>query len=95
MFLLLKHRICPQPGNLAYTAWDLAQYQWTFIWVGTQVKAHIERRFGMPWPDSVVGKLREQIAAIRAFWNTWQTKAELPSEHYRLNLMSPFFSRTD
>lgn len=84
------------PANLAYIAWDLAQAsQGRFILgLGTQVKAHIERRFGMPWPDSVVGKLREQIAAIRALWNTWQTGAPLNfrGEYYRLTLMSPFFN---
>ena len=61
------------PTTLAYTAWDLAQYsQGRFILgLGTQVKAHVERRFGMPWPDSVVGKLREQIGAMRALWQSW------------------------
>jgi probable F420-dependent oxidoreductase len=84
------------PATLAYTAWDLAQAsQGRFILgLGTQVKAHIERRFGMLWPESVVGRLREQIEAIRAFWNTWQTNQPLNyhSEHYKLNLMSPFFN---
>ncbi len=84
------------PATLAYTAWDLAQAsQGRFILgLGTQVKAHIERRFGMPWPDSVVGKLREQIDAVRAFWNTWQTGAPLNfrGEYYQLKLMSPFFN---
>jgi len=83
------------PANLAYMAWDLAQAsQGRFILgLGTQVKAHIVRRFGMPWPDSVVGKLREQIAAIRAFWNTWQTgeKLNFRGDYYKLTLMSPFF----
>ena len=48
------------PANLAYTAWDLAaQSNGRFILgLGTQVKAHIERRFGMAWPESVTGKLR-------------------------------------
>src|SRR5574337_30996 len=48
------------PANLAYTAWDLAaQSGGRFILgLGTQVKAHIERRFGMSWPESVTGKLR-------------------------------------
>ena len=84
------------PATLAYTAWDLAQAsQGRFILgLGTQVKAHVERRFGMPWPDSVVGKLREQIAAIHALWNTWQTGAPLDfrGEYYKLTLMSPFFN---
>jgi len=62
--------------------------------LGTQVKAHIERRFGMPWPESVVGKFREQIAAIRAFWHSWQNGEPLNfrGEHYKLTLMSPFFN---
>lgn len=84
------------PANLAYTAWDLAQASngRFILGLGTQVKAHIERRFGMTWPESVVGKLREQIEAVRAFWNTWQTNQPLSyrSEHYKLNLMSPFFN---
>ena len=48
----------------------------------------------MPWPDSVVGKLREQIAAIRAFWNAWQNgeKLDFRGEYYKLTLMSPFFN---
>ena len=84
------------PANLAYTAWDLAQAsKGRFILgLGTQVKAHIERRYGMTWPESVVGKLREQIEAIRAFWNTWQNNEPLNyrSENYKLTLMSPFFN---
>jgi probable F420-dependent oxidoreductase len=84
------------PATLAYTAWDLAQAsKGRFILgLGTQVKAHVERRFGMPWPESVVGQLREQIGAVRAFWNTWQTNQPLNyrSEHYKLTLMSPFFN---
>ncbi|MCF6277601.1 MAG: LLM class flavin-dependent oxidoreductase, partial [Anaerolineales bacterium] len=84
------------PGDIAYTAWDLAaQSQGRFILgLGTQVKGHITKRFGMPWPDSVVGKLREQIGAIRALWQTWQTgeKLRFKGEYYNLRLMSPFFN---
>jgi len=84
------------PATLAYTAWDLAQASGGrfILGLGTQVKAHIERRFGMPWPDSVVGKLREQIAAIRAFWQAWQSgeKLNFRGEYYKLTLMSPFFN---
>jgi len=84
------------PANLAMQAWDLAaQSDGRFILgLGTQVKAHIERRFGMPWPESVTGKLREQIAALRAFWDCWQnnTKLDFRGEYYKLTLMSPFFN---
>jgi probable F420-dependent oxidoreductase len=48
----------------------------------------------MPWPESPVGKLRELITAVRAFWNAWQTGERLNfrGEHYKLTLMSPFFN---
>ena len=84
------------PANIAYTAWDLAaQSDGRFILgLGTQVKAHIERRFGQLWPESVTGKLREQIQVIRAFWDCWQngTKLNYRGEYYKITLMSPFFN---
>jgi len=84
------------PTNLAYMAWDLAaQSGGRFILgLGTQVKAHIERRFGMPWPESVTGKLREQIQVMRALWDSWQndTKLNFRGEYYKITLMSPFFN---
>jgi len=84
------------PADMAYTAWDLsAQSGGRFILgLGTQVKAHIERRFGMQWPESVTGKLREQIQVMRAFWDCWQngTKLNFRGEYYKATLMSPFFN---
>jgi probable F420-dependent oxidoreductase len=84
------------PANLAYTAWDLsAQSDGRFILgLGTQVRAHIERRFGLPWPESPVGKLREQIQVIHDFWDCWQKGKKLShqGEYYRITLMSPFFN---
>jgi len=84
------------PANIAYTAWDLAaQSGGRFILgLGTQVKAHIERRFGVPWPESVTGKLREQIQVMRTLWDCWQngTKLNYRGEYYKITLMSPFFN---
>jgi probable F420-dependent oxidoreductase len=84
------------PTTLAYTAWDLAAMsKGRFILgLGTQVRPHIERRFGMPWPSSPVGKLREQIQVIRALWTCWQdgTRLNHRGEYYKLTLMSPFFN---
>jgi len=84
------------PADLAYTAWDLAaQSKGRFILgLGTQVKGHIEKRFGMPWPESPVDKLREQIQVIRAFWDCWQndTKLRFDGEYYKIKLMTPFFN---
>jgi probable F420-dependent oxidoreductase len=84
------------PAVMAHTAWDLSDVSGGrfILGLGTQVKAHIERRFGMKWPQSVVGKQREQIAAMRAFWHYWQTGKRLKyrGEYYKINLASPFFT---
>lgn len=84
------------PMTLAHTAWDLAaQSNGRFLLgLGTQVKAHIERRFGMTWPESPVGKLREMILALRAIWDCWQTDGRLNfrGEYFKLTLMAPFFN---
>jgi probable F420-dependent oxidoreductase len=84
------------PANLAYSAWDLAAQSGGrfLLGLGTQVKAHIERRFGQSWPDSPVKKLREQIEVIRAFWDSWQngTRLSYRGEYYKITLLSPFFN---
>jgi probable F420-dependent oxidoreductase len=84
------------PATLAYTSWDLAEASGGrfILGLGTQVKAHIERRFGMPWPESPVGKFREMIQAIRAFWKAWQTGERLNfrGKYFKHTLMSPFFN---
>ena len=48
----------------------------------------------MQWPESVTGKLREQILAMRALWDCWQngTKLNYRGEYYKITLMSPFFN---
>jgi probable F420-dependent oxidoreductase len=84
------------PGAMAYTAWDLAEASdgRFILGLGTQVKAHIERRFGMEWPASPVAKQREQIEALRAIWQAWQEGERLNyrGDYYKLTLMTPFFT---
>ena len=65
--------VARSPAVMAQTAFDLAELSGGrfHLGLGTQVRGHIERRFGMDWPDSPVGKLREQIVALRAFWVLW------------------------
>jgi probable F420-dependent oxidoreductase len=83
------------PATVAYTAWDLARLSHGrfILGLGTQVKPHIVRRFGMLWPESPVNHLREFVAAVRAFWAAWQTgeKLDFRTDHYKLTLMTPFF----
>jgi probable F420-dependent oxidoreductase len=84
------------PVTLAHVGWDLAEQSGGrfILGLGTQVKAHVERRFAMPWPESPANKLRELVLAIRAVWNSWQTgeKLNFRGEYYKLTLMTPFFS---
>jgi len=79
----------------AQIAWDLqAQSNGRFILgLGTQVKGHNERRFGIAW-HAPGPRLREMILAIRAVWDCWQngTRPSFEGEHYRFTLMTPFFN---
>jgi probable F420-dependent oxidoreductase len=83
------------PAILAYLAWDLARFsRGRFILgLGTQVKGHNERRFGVRW-ERPVEKMREVILAVRSFWDCWQNGAKLDfrGDFFKLNLMTPFFS---
>lgn len=83
------------PMVLAYTSWDLAAMsQGRFILgLGTQVKAHNERRFSVPW-DAPLPRLREIVLALRAIWHSWRTGERLNfrGEFYQFTLMTPFFT---
>jgi probable F420-dependent oxidoreductase len=83
------------PMTLAYIAWDLQKLsQGRFVLgLGTQIKPHIERRFGIAW-DRPTPRLREYILAMRHIWNCWQTDGKLNfrGELYKLTLMAPFFN---
>lgn len=83
------------PTTLAYTAWDLQNLSGgrLILGLGSQVKGHIERRFGVKW-DAPVSRMKEAILATRAVWESWQTdsKLEFHGKFYDLDLMTPFFS---
>lgn len=61
--------------------------------LGTQIKAHITRRFSMPWSHPAP-RMREYVLALRAIWNTWHTGAPLRfrGEFYSHSLMTPMFT---
>ena len=83
------------PTITAQIAWDLARFsQGRFILgLGTQVKGHIERRFGVKW-EQPVAKMRDYILAVRALWSSCQNQTRLnyQGEFYKLTVMTPFFS---
>ncbi|MYH77125.1 MAG: TIGR03617 family F420-dependent LLM class oxidoreductase [Acidimicrobiaceae bacterium] len=83
------------PMVLAHTAWDLqALSQGRFLLgLGSQIQAHITKRFSMPW-SRPAARMEEMITAIRAIWESWQTGERLNfrGEFYRHTLMTPMFS---
>lgn len=83
------------PMAIAHAAWDLqrASRGRFILGLGTQVKAHNERRFSVRW-SAPLPRLREVVGALRAVWQCWQTggKLDFHGEHYRFDLMTPFFN---
>jgi len=83
------------PMVVAMTAWDLARMSRGrfMLGLGTQVRAHITRRFSTPW-DKPAPRLREYILSLRAIWDSWQNSGPLAfeGEFYRFSLMTPFFN---
>ncbi len=83
------------PMILANIGWDLQQLsKGRFILgLGTQIKAHIERRFSMPWSHPAA-RMREMVLATKEIWRCWQTRERLDfrGEFYQHTLMTPVFS---
>ena len=83
------------PMVTAQIAWDLAQQSngRFILGLGTQVRAHITRRFSEEWTNPV-SRMREYIEGMRAIWDTFQNDARLRyrGEHYEFRLMAPFFN---
>jgi len=83
------------PMVIAYTAWDLQKAsQGRFILgLGSQVRAHILRRFSVKF-EAPGPKLREVVLALRAIWDCWQNGGPLrfQGQFFNFGLMTPFFN---
>jgi probable F420-dependent oxidoreductase len=83
------------PMVTAMIAWDLQKAsdgRFT-LGLGTQVKAHNERRFSVKY-ESPGPKMAEAVRAIRAIWDCWQngTKLDFKGQFYTFDVMTPFFN---
>jgi probable F420-dependent oxidoreductase len=82
------------PMTVAHLGWDLQTYsRGRFILgLGSQIRAHIEKRFSMPWSHPV-RRMREFVLALRAIWSCWQddTRLRFEGEFYTHKLMTPMF----
>lgn len=78
------------PMVTAQTAWELADAsggRFT-LGLGTQIKAHIERRFSVAY-DPPGARLREYVLALRAIFRAFQgiEKLNFEGRFYKLNLL--------
>ncbi len=82
------------PTVTAMSAWSLQKLSGGrfVLGLGTQVRAHIERRYGGTW-SAPAPWMRDYVNAMRAIWRCWQLSEPLrfESDHYDLNLMVPLF----
>ena len=78
----------------AMMAWDIqrASKGRFMLGLGTQVRAHNERRLSCP-SDAPAARVKEFIQCIRAIWNTFQNGAEpeFKGQFYQFTLITPFF----
>ena len=83
------------PMTLAQEAWDLADLSKGrfMLGIGSQIEAHIVKRFSMPWHNPVE-QMRDMIGALRAIWTAFQSGGRLKYEgrYYRHTLLTPFFN---
>ncbi|GAA4686745.1 LLM class F420-dependent oxidoreductase [Pseudonocardia yuanmonensis] len=82
------------PMTLAGTANDLQVLSGgrLLLGLGTQVRAHMTRRFSMPWSQPAA-RMREFVLAMRAIWDCWAdgTRLDFRGEFYSHTLMTPMF----
>lgn len=83
------------PMHLANAAYDLQLLsQGRFrLGLGTQIQAHVEKRFGSRW-GKPVGQMREWVQATKAILDSWQTGERLAfrGEYTTHTLMTPAFN---
>ncbi len=85
------------PMATAQVAWDLQRLaDGRFrLGLGTQVKAHNERRYGAPWSAPPGPRMREYVQCLRAIWASFQdgkSPVYFKGEHYQFTLLPPFFN---
>jgi len=83
------------PMTVALQAWNLQRYSKgrMVLGLGSQVQAHIEKRFSMPWGPPAA-KMREYLQAVRAIWDCWGrgTPLKFRGDFYTHTLMTPTFN---
>src|SRR5262245_9328576 len=85
------------PMAVANACWDIqnASRGRLVLGLGSQVKAHNENRFSVPW-TAPAPRMREYVLALRAIWRNWEKgeKLDFRGSHYKFTLMTPNFTPT-
>src|SRR5688572_24857885 len=85
------------PMVVANVSWDLqnASRGRFVLGLGSQVRAHNENRFSVPW-TAPAPRMREYVLALRAIWRNWEKgeKLDFRGAHYKFTLMTPNFTPT-
>jgi probable F420-dependent oxidoreductase len=83
------------PMVVANQAWDLHRHSKGrfVVGLGSQVKAHNERRFSTPW-ISPAARMGEYVESLRAIFRCWEhgEKLNYKGKYYNFTLMTPEFS---
>ncbi|MDE2006794.1 MAG: TIGR03617 family F420-dependent LLM class oxidoreductase [Rhodospirillales bacterium] len=83
------------PMIVANHAWDLARHSHGrfVLGLGSQVKAHNERRFSTPWiaPAARMGEYADSLRAIFRCWEHGE-KLNYQGKYYNFTLMTPEFT---
>jgi probable F420-dependent oxidoreductase len=83
------------PMSLAYTTNQLQEFSQgrIILGLGSQVRAHIERRFSAPWSHPAA-RMREFVLALHAAWAAWNDGVPLDfrGDFYTHTLMTPLFT---
>lgn len=83
------------PMTVANIAWDMQEYSSGrfILGLGSQVQAHIEKRFSMPWSHPA-RRMREFVLAMHEIWSCWRdgTKLCFEGDFYTHKLMTPMFT---
>ncbi|MEJ8279646.1 TIGR03617 family F420-dependent LLM class oxidoreductase [Pseudonocardia spirodelae] len=83
------------PMSLAYQANDVQELSGGRfeLGLGSQVRPHVERRFGMPW-SRPAARMEDFVSALRAIFDAWAGGGRLHhrGEFYSHTLMTEFFS---
>lgn len=86
------------PYCVAQTAYNLAHLsQGRFVLgLGTQVRAHITRRFSAQWPERPITAMKEYVALLRHLFDCFKdgSRPKFKGTYFSCSLISPVFTPT-